>query len=62
MIFLLPYTQIVCLLYQLSAYVCYFSLDFALIMTNLHISLEAVEWRMEKVAMHLLILKCVSLN
>ena len=37
-------------------------LDFLLIMTNLHISLEAVEWRLVQVTFDLLRLKCVFLN
>ena len=44
MIFLWPCSEIVYLLYQFSIYVSYISLDFALILTNLHISLEDVEW------------------
>ena len=31
-------------------------------MTNLHISLEAVEWRLVQVTFYLLRLKCVFLN
>ena len=37
-------------------------LDFLLVMTNLHISLEAVEWRLVQVTFDLLRLKCVFLN
>ena len=37
-------------------------LDFLLVMTNLHISLEAVEWRLVQVTFDLLTLKCVFLN
>ena len=37
-------------------------LDFLLVMTNLHISLEAVEWRWVQVTFDLLRLKCVFLN
>ena len=37
-------------------------LDFLLVMTNLHISLEAVEWRLLQVTFDLLRLKCVFLN
>ena len=33
-----------------------------LVMTNLHISLEAVEWRLVQVTFDLLRLKCVFLN
>ena len=37
-------------------------LDFLLVMTNLHISLEAVEWRLVQVTFDLLRLKYVFLN
>ena len=37
-------------------------LDFLLVMTNLHISLDAVEWRLVQVTFDLLRLKCVFLN
>ena len=37
-------------------------LDFLLVLTNLHISLEAVEWRLVQVTFDLLRLKCVFLN
>ena len=37
-------------------------LDFLLVMTNLHISLEAVEWRLVQVTFDLLKLKYVFLN
>ena len=37
-------------------------LEFLLVMTNLHISWEAVEWKLAQVTFDLLRLKCVFLN
>ena len=43
-------------------FVCMHELAFALILTNLHASLEAVDWRMVQVTMRLLRLKYVHLD